>query len=56
MGDELLNCEIFDTIQETRVLIGIWRFYNNTVRSHSALEYRPPAPENRVVDISLKIV
>jgi transposase InsO family protein len=55
MRDELLNCEIFDTIQEAKVLIERWRCYYNTVRPHSALEYRPPVPESRVVDISLKM-
>jgi len=51
----MLNCEIFDARQETKVLIGKWRYYYNTVKPHSALEYRPPAPESPVVDSSLKI-
>jgi len=55
MRDELLNCEIFDTMQETNVLIERWRTYYNTIRLHSSLEYRSPAPESRVVDISLKM-
>jgi len=55
MRDELLNCEIFDTMQEAKVLIEKWRTYYNTIRSHSALKYRSPAPENCVVDISLKM-
>jgi transposase InsO family protein len=55
MRDELLNCEIFDTIQEAKVLIERWRCYYNTVRLHGALEYRPPVPESIVVDISLKM-
>jgi len=55
MRDELLNGEIFDTIQEARVLIERWRAYYNTIRPHSALRYRPPAPESWVVDISLKM-
>ena len=55
MRDELLNGEIFDTMQEAKVLIERWRTYYNTIRPHSSLEYRPPAPEFKVVDISLKI-
>jgi len=55
MRDELLNGEIFDTMQEAKVLIERWRCYYNTVRPHSSLEYRPPAPEFKVVDISLKM-
>ena len=55
MRDELLNCEIFDTMQEAKVLIERWRTYYNTIRPHSALEYRPPVPESWVVDINLKM-
>ena len=32
MRDELLNGEIFDTMQEAKVLIEKWRTYYNTVR------------------------
>jgi transposase InsO family protein len=56
MRDELLNGEISDTMQEAKVLIERWRTYYNTIRPHSALRYKPPAPESRVVDISLKMV
>lgn len=45
MGDELLNREIFYTLEEARVLIEDWRKDYNPVRPHSALGYRPPAPE-----------
>ena len=55
MRDELLNCEIFDTMQEARVLIERWRTYYNTIRPHSKLGYKPPVPESWVVDISLKM-
>lgn len=44
LRDELLNVEIFDTIQEARVLIEQWRRHYNEVRPHSALGYYPPAP------------
>jgi len=43
--DDLLNVEIFNTLLEARVLIECWRREYNTVRSHSSLGYRPPAPE-----------
>jgi transposase InsO family protein len=45
LRDELLNREIFTTLEEARVLIGQWRKEYNQVRPHSALGYRPPAPE-----------
>lgn len=43
--DEVLNREIFYTLQEAQVIIEDWRRVYNTVRPHSALGYRPPAPE-----------
>ena len=45
LRDELLNREIFTTLTEARVLIEEWRREYNQVRPHSALGYRPPAPE-----------
>ena len=45
LRDELLNGEIFYTLQETKVLIEQWRHHYNRFRPHSALDYRPPAPE-----------
>ena len=45
LRDELLNAEVFNTLAEARVLIEQWRVHYNTVRPHSALGYRPPAPE-----------
>ncbi len=47
LHDELLNGEIFYTLMEAKVLIERWRREYNTVRPHSALGYRPPAPEVR---------
>ena len=43
--DELLNGEIFYTLKEAQTIIEQWRRHYNTVRPHSALGYRPPAPE-----------
>jgi putative transposase len=45
LRDELLNGEIFYTLLEAKVLIERWREHYNRVRPHSALGYRPPAPE-----------
>jgi putative transposase len=45
LRDELLNGEIFDTVIEARVVIEQWRREYNQRRPHSALGYRPPAPE-----------
>ena len=45
LRDELLNREIFDTLLEARVLVERWRQHYNRIRPHSALSYRPPAPE-----------
>ena len=41
--DELLDGEIFYSLQEAEILIEQWRIHYNTVRPHSALGYRPPA-------------
>ena len=46
--DELLNGEIFYSLKEARIIIEEWRRHYNTVRPHSALGYRPPAPESIV--------
>ena len=45
LRDELLNGEIFDTLTEAQVLTERWRQEYNRFRPHSALGYRPPAPE-----------
>ena len=46
--DELLNGELFYTLREAQILIEQWRVHYNTVRPHSSLGYRPPAPESIV--------
>ena len=45
LRDELLNMEIFYTLKEAKVLIERWRQHYNTVRPHSSLGYKPPAPQ-----------
>ena len=43
--DELLNGEIFYTLKEAKIIIEQWRQHYNRKRPHSALGWRPPAPE-----------
>jgi putative transposase len=43
--DELLNGEIFYSLKEAQIVIEQWRKHYNTIRPHSSLGYRPPAPQ-----------
>jgi putative transposase len=45
LRDELLDGEIFYSLQEARIVIEGWRRHYNTRRPHSALAYKAPAPE-----------
>ena len=45
LRDELLNGEIFYTLAEAKIVIEQWRKHYNTVRPHSSLGYKPPAPQ-----------
>lgn len=45
MRDEFLNGELFGNMYEVQVLISRWVKYYNTVRPHSSLGGRPPAPQ-----------
>lgn len=45
LRDELLNGEIFYTLKEAQILIEQWRIHYNTVRPHSSLNYKTPAPQ-----------
>jgi transposase InsO family protein len=45
LRDELLRGEIFYTLKEAQIVIESWRRHYNTVRPHSSLGYKPPAPE-----------
>jgi len=51
LRDELLNREIFYTLAEAKILIEQWRKEYNQIRPHSALHYRPPAPEANMMKI-----
>ncbi len=46
--DELLNGEIFYSLREAQIGTEQCRKHDNTKRPHSALGYRPPAPESIV--------
>ena len=57
LRDELLNLEIFNTLLETRVILNRWRREYNCCWPHSALGYRPPAPQAfRTNNLSLKLL
>ena len=45
LRDELLDREIFYTLQEVQVLTEEYRQTYNRIRPHSSLGYRPPAPQ-----------
>ncbi len=53
MRFELLNGEIFYNMTEAKVIIENWRQHYNTVRPHSSLGYRPPAPATLEPNIKL---
>ena len=44
LRDECLNGEIFYSLKEAQIVIEKWRVIYNTLRPHSSLGYRPPAP------------
>jgi putative transposase len=45
LRDELLDGEVFYSLAEAKVVIESWRRHYNSNRPHSALGYRPPAPD-----------
>ena len=46
--DNLLDGEIFYSLIEAQIIVGEWVKHYNHVRPHSALGYRPPAPQTQV--------
>jgi putative transposase len=44
LRDELLKGELFYSLAEARIVIESWRQHYNTLRPHSSLGYKPPAP------------
>jgi transposase InsO family protein len=53
LKNELLNGEIFYTLREAQVVIEEWCQHYNRVRPHSALGYRPPAPETTAIRLTM---
>jgi transposase InsO family protein len=45
LRDNLLNGEIFYGVREAQTIVNQWVREYNTIRPHSALNYKPPAPE-----------
>jgi transposase InsO family protein len=45
LKDELIHREIFYSLREAQILVEQWRREYNTIRPHSSLGYRPPAPQ-----------
>ena len=45
LRDECLNVELFNNLMEAKIIIERWRVHYNTIRPHSSLRYRPPAPQ-----------
>ena len=52
LRDELLEREIFTTLEEAKVLLEQWRREYNQVRPHSAKNNRPPAPEAILANVT----
>src|SRR4051812_23835142 len=52
LRDELLDGEIFYSLQEAKVAIESWRRHYNSVRPHASLGDKPPAPEVVVPTLS----
>ena len=46
LRDEFFKGEISYSMKEIRILVERWRVHYNTIRPHSWLGYRPPAPES----------
>lgn len=54
LRNEFLNGEIFYTLREAQVVIEQRRQHYNRVRPHSALGYRPPAPETTTRQLTME--
>jgi putative transposase len=56
LRDDCLNGEIFYSLKEAQVVIENWRIEYNSIRLHSALGYRPPAPAPFATPVPLEVV
>lgn len=50
MRDELLNEEIFDSLDDARRKLALWRYDYNTVRPHSSLANQTPLQARRALE------
>ena len=50
LRDELLNEEIFDTLDDARRKLALWRYDYNNVRPHSLLGNQTPAEARRALE------
>ncbi len=49
--DELLNEELFDSLDDARRKIALWRYDYNHVRPHSSLDNKTPAEARRALEL-----
>jgi len=52
LRDECLNEEIFDSLDDARRKLGLWRHDYNHVRPHSSLGNKTPAEARRALELS----
>lgn len=50
LRDELLNEEIFDSLDDARRKLALWRYDYNTVRPHSSLANQTPQQARRTLE------
>ena len=50
LRDELLNEEVFDTLEEARRKLALWRYDYNNVRPHSSLGNKTPNEMRREME------
>ena len=50
LRDELLNEELFDTLDDARRQLALWRYDYNNVRPHSSLANQTPAQAHRALE------
>jgi len=53
LRDELLNEEIFDSLDDARRKLALWRYDYNHVRPHSSLANMTPAEARRALELSV---
>ena len=51
LRDELLNEELFDSLEDARRKLALWRYDYNNVRPHSSLKNRSPADARRTLEL-----